>query len=216
LVAGVRYLLTKTGPLASNGIFAGVFTRTDASRDRPNLQINTNIWTVESRSASGMKAHRFPGFTMSPVHLDPVATGTVRLKSPDPLADPEIRQNFLRDRGDIDAMVAAVRIVRRIAAQPTLASFVAAEIAPGNGVQDAAEIEAWLRATAIANLHPVGSCRMGGDESAALDPRLRVRGVEGLRVADASIMPTLPAGNTNAPSIMIGEKASAMILEDAR
>lgn len=216
VAAGLRYVLNKSGPLASNGIFAGIFTRTDALHDRPNLQINTKIWTVESRTSAGMKAHRFPGFTMSPVHLDPLASGTVRLKSPDPLADPEIRQNFLRDRADIDAMVAAVRIVRRIAAQPALAPFVAGEIASGDDTQDAAGIEAWLRASAIANLHPVGSCRMGGDQGSALDPRLRVRGLVGLRVADASIMPTLPAGNTNAPSIMIGEKAADMILEDAR
>lgn len=215
LKAGIDYLLFKRGPLAANGIFAGVFTQTDTAQDRPNLQINTNMWTVESRTKSGMKPHAFPGFTMSPVHLNPVASGTVRLKSPDPLADPEIRQNFFRDRCDIDAMISAVKIVRTIAAQPALAPWIHSEIAPGADRHDDAAIEAWLRGAAIANLHPVGSCAMGGDPSDPLDPRLRVRGVDGLRVADASVMPTLPAGNTNAPSIMIGEKAAAMILEDA-
>ena len=216
LKAGLEYLLFKRGPLASNGIFAGAFTRTDGALDRPNVQINTNIWTVASRDKSGMRAHDFPGFTMSAVHLNPRAHGTVRLKSRDPLADPEIRQNFFRDRVDVDAMIAAVGIVRGIARQPALAPLIAEEISPGADVESDAEIESFLRRSAIANLHPVGSCRMGVDRTCVVDPRLRVNGIVGLRVIDASIMPTLPSGNTNAPAIMIGEKGSAMILEDAR
>ncbi len=216
LKAGIDYLLFKRGPLASNGIFAGVFTRTDAMQSRPNLQINTNIWSVESRTKNGMKVHRHPGFTMSPVHLNPRSSGSVRLKSADPLADPAIRQNFLEDRVDVDAMISAVRIVRDIASQPALADYYDGEISPGAGAQSDADIEAYIRANAIANLHPVGSCRMGTDESCVLDPELRVRGLAGLRVVDASVMPTLPAGNTNAPCIMIGEKASDMILASAR
>lgn len=216
LKAGIDYVLFKRGPLASNGIFAGIFTRTDERQDRPNLQVNTNIWTVQSRTAAGMKAHPFPGFTMSPVHLNPRATGTVRLRSADPFADPEIRQNFLTERIDVEAMIAAIKVVRGVAAQPALAPYNAGEISPGADARSDDEIEAYVRANAIANLHPVGSCRMGLGEDAVVDPRLRVRGVKGLRVADASIMPSLPAGNTNAPSIMIGEKCAAMILEDAR
>lgn len=216
LKAGIDYILFNRGPLASNGIYAGIFTRTDITQSRPNLQINTNIWTVASRDKSGMKAHPFPGFTMSPVHLNPRGSGTVRLKSSDPMADPEIRQNFLKDRVDVEAMISAVRIVRGIASQPALAPYYAGEISPGSQAQSDAEIEAYIRANAIANLHPVGSCRMGADEESVVDPELRVRGIAGLRVADASIMPTLPAGNTNAPSIMIGEKAADMILQAAR
>lgn len=215
-LAGLQYIVFKRGPLASNGIFAGAFTRTDPSLDRPNVQINTNIWTVASRTKAGMKAHPFPGFTMSPVHLNPRAHGTVRLKSADPFADPEIRQNFFQDRVDVDAMIKAIRIVRNIVRQPALAGFLESEIAPGDAIETDDEIEAYLRGAGIANLHPVGSCRMGGDGNSVLDPRLRLRGVDGLRVADASVMPTLPSGNTNAPSIMIGEKCAAMVLEDAR
>jgi len=216
LKAGIDYVLFRRGPLSTNGIFAGIFTRSDDTVDRPNLQINTNIWTVATRDKRGMRAHPFPGFTMSPVHLNPRASGTVRLASGDPFAAPEIRQNFFGDRVDIDAMISAVRIVRRIAGQPALSHLMAGEISPGVEAQSDAEIEAYLRRSGIANLHPVGSCRMGSDPSGTVtDPRLRVRGVDGLRVADTSIMPTLPAGNTNAPAIMIGEKASAMILEDA-
>lgn len=216
LKAGMDYVLFNKGPLASNGIFAGIFTRTDDRQDRPNLQVNTNIWTVQSRTASGMKAHPFPGFTMSPVHLNPRASGSVRLRSGDPLADPVIRQNFLSDPVDVAAMISAVKLVRGIAAQPALAPYNAGEISPGADAHSDEEIEAHIRASAIANLHPVGSCRMGTGADAVVDPRLRMHGIAGLRVADASIMPSLPAGNTNAPSIMIGEKCADMILEDAR
>lgn len=214
-IAGAQYLLARRGPLAANGIFAGVFTRTDDTRDRPNLQINTNIWSVASRDKKGMHVHDFPGFTMSPVHLDPVATGEVRLRSGDPFADPIIRHNFFRDEVDRMAMVNAVRIVRKIAEQPALSRYMAGEIRPGPDVQTDDEITDWLRANGIANLHPVGSCAMRPEAAGGVvDHRLRVHGIGGLYVADASIMPSLPAGNTNAPSIMIGEKCAAMILED--
>jgi choline dehydrogenase len=109
-----------------------------------------------------------------------------------------------------------MRLARRIVNQPALSNYVADELIPGKDVTTDAEFETAIRKNGISNLHPVGTCRMGGDEAAVLDPRLRVRGIERLRVADASVMPSVPAGNTNAPSIMIGEKASDMILEDAR
>jgi choline dehydrogenase len=112
-------------------------------------------------------------------------------------------------------MVAAVKMIRRVFAQPAFRPFVTEEVAPGPGVTDDAQIEGFVRAAGMSNLHAVGTCRMGGDLESVVDPRLRVRGVERLRVADASIMPTVPAGNTNAPAIMIGEKASEMILADA-
>jgi choline dehydrogenase len=213
---GLSYILFKRGVLATNGIYAGIFARSDPALDRPDIQINTNIWTVASRTKSGMKPHPFPGFTMSPVHLAPRNEGTVRLRSPNPLADPEIRQNFFKDRADIRAMVSAVRLVRTVAEQEALKPFIAGEISPGQETQSDEQIEAYLRANGIANLHPVGSCRMGPAGDNVVDPQLRVHGCERLRVVDTSIMPTLPAGNTNAPAIMIGEKASVMILQAAR
>jgi choline dehydrogenase len=164
----------------------------------------------------GAVPHPFPGFTISAVHLRPEARGTVQLKSPDPLAPPSIRFNFLKTRYDIDALTAGMRLARQITRQPALASYVAEELVPGAEIDSDAEFEAAIRRYGISNLHPVGTCRMGADEAAVCDPRLRVNGVGGLRVVDASIMPSVPAGNTNAPSIMIGEKASDMILEDAR
>jgi choline dehydrogenase len=152
----------------------------------------------------------FPGFTVSAVHLRPDARGDVRLKSADPLAPPAIRFNFLKTSHDLKSLTAGMRLARKIVNQPALSGYVAGELIPGTDVVTDDEFEAAIRRNGISNLHPVGTCRMGPDERSVVDPRLRVRGV------DASIMPSVPAGNTNAPSIMIGEKASDMILEDAR
>jgi choline dehydrogenase-like flavoprotein len=160
--------------------------------------------------------HPFPGFTVSAVHLRPDARGEVRVKSADPLAPPAIRFNFLKTQYDLQALTAGMRLARKIVNQPAFSSYVADELIPGNKVNTDAEFEAAIRRNGISNLHPVGTCRMGADETSVLDPQLRVRGIGHLRVVDASVMPSVPAGNTNAPSIMIGEKASYMILEDAR
>ncbi len=150
------------------------------------------------------------------MHLRPEGRGTVRLKSPDPLAPPEIRFNFLATPYDMQAMLAGMRWARKIAQQPALAPYIAEETLPGPQVASDAALEADIRARGVSNLHPVGTCRMGHGTDSVVDPRLRVHGIAGLRVADASIMPQIVAGNTNAPSIMIGEKAAAMVLEDAR
>ena len=158
----------------------------------------------------------FPGFTVSAVHLRPDARGDVRLKSADPLAPPAIRFNFLKTSHDLKSLTAGMRLARKIVNQPAISGYVAGELIRGTDVVTDDEFEAAIRRNGISNLHSVGTCRMGPDERSVVDPRLRVRGVERLRVVDASIMPSVPAGNTNAPSIMIGEKASDMILEDAR
>src|SRR5262249_25539502 len=155
-------------------------------------------------------------FSLSAIHLRPDARGSVHLKSADPLAAPEIRFNFLRTDHDVQATTAGMRLARKIVQQPALVPYVAEEIIPGPSVTTDAEFEANIRQNGISNLHPVGTCRMGPDGDTVVDPRLRVHGVGRLRIADASIMPTVPAGNTNAPSIMIGEKAAEMILADAR
>ena len=150
------------------------------------------------------------------MHLRPEGRGTVRVQSPDPLAQPEIRFNFLKSDYDMQALIFGIRTCRRIAAQPALAPFMVSEVAPGAEFDSDAELADVVRANGVSNHHPVGTCRMGKEPDAVVDPRLRVYGVERLRVADASIMPSIIAGNTNAPTIMIGEKAAAMILEDAR
>jgi choline dehydrogenase len=158
--------------------------------------------------------HPFPGFTLGPVHLAPDGRGTVRLASPDPLAAPEITFGFLGSDYDMRAMVSAIKLARQIAAQPAMRSYAVAEIVPGPHVASEGGLENFVRQTGVTNHHPSSSCAMGTGSNSVVDPRLRVHGIGGLRVADASIMPSVVAGNTNAPTIMIGEKAASMSLED--
>src|SRR5215469_16454251 len=215
-VAGIQYFLTHSGPLASNGICAGGFAKSDARLARPDIQLNFSTWSFQGRDRRGVQPHPWPGFSVSAVHLRPDARGHVRIKSPDPSVAPSILFNFLRTQYDLDALRAGMRLVRKITEQPAIAPLVAGEILPGPSVNTDEEYEASIRANSLSNLHPVGTCHMGFDVDAVCDPRLRVNGVQGLRVADASVMPCVPAGNTNAPTIMIAEKAAGMIKEDAR
>jgi choline dehydrogenase len=171
------------------------------------------LWSAD-RTVDGVTPHSFSGFMLSPVHLSPEGRGTVRLKSADPFAPPAIQFQFLVSEYDRQAIIHGIRRCREIAAQPALRPYVAEEVYPGPAVDSDDALLADVRERAIANYHPVGTCRMGTGADAVVDPRLRVHGVQGLRVADASIMPQIIGGNTNAPSIMIGEKAAAMILED--
>ena len=215
IAAGIRYVLGRDGPLTAIGTMAGILTRTDPRFDRPDLQINTYLWSIETRDHTGMHPHKFPGFSMSPVHLRPDGRGRVSLKSSDPLSPPKIEFKFLETAHDIEAMLFGVRLARKLAEQPALALYVAAEVVPGPAVRSEDQLIEDIRNRGVSNLHPVGTCRMGTGSDAVVDPRLRVLGLEGLRVADASIMPLVVGGNTNAPSIMIGEKCAAMVLEDA-
>jgi choline dehydrogenase-like flavoprotein len=216
LTAGVQYALTRSGHLSNAGIYAGAFVRSDPRLEQPDLQINMFGWSALERLRTGIKPHPFSAFTLSPVHLRPEGRGTVRIKSPDPLAPPAIQFNFLASDYDFQALIYGTRLSRKIAAQPALKPFVVEEVLPGPAVQTDDDIIEEIRVRGVSNLHPVGTCRMGRETDAVVDPRLRVYGIEGLRVADASIMPQVPGGNTNAPSIMIGEKCAHMILEDAR
>ena len=210
-----RYALFRSGPLAANGVTAGAFARSDPRLERPDLQFNFTPWSYASRDARGAVAHPFPGFSLSAIHLRPDSRGSVQLKSPDPLAPPAIRFNFLETQSDLQALTAGMRLARTIIQQPALAPYVAEELIPGPAVRSDAEFESNIRMNANSNLHPVGTCRMGPEGDTVVDPRLRVHGIGRLRVVDAAVMPTVPAGNTNAPTIMIGEKAADMILADA-
>jgi choline dehydrogenase len=216
IAIALRYALTRGGPMAVNGIRAGLFARTDARLERPDLQINLLEWSTLERSAKRVAPHPFPGFTLGPVHLSPDGRGTVRLGSPDPLAPPAITFGFLGSDYDMRAMVAGAKLARTLVRQPALAPYAAEELFPGPGYETDADLERFVREAGVTNHHPAGSCAMGTGTNSVVDPRLRVHGVGRLRIADASIMPAIVAGNTNAPSIMIGEKAAAMILEDAR
>lgn len=216
ILAAIRYGVMRSGPMAINGIQSGVFTRSDARLERPDIQINLLEWSTLERSKHRVIPHPFPGFTLGPVHLAPDGRGTVRLSSPDPLAAPQIRFGFLASDYDMQAMVSAIKLAREIAAQPAMQPYAVEEIVPGRRVGSDGELESFVRETGVTNHHPSSSCAMGTGSNSVVDPRLRVHGVRGLRVADASIMPFVVAGNTNAPSIMIGEKAAAMILEDIK
>ncbi|MDP2378028.1 GMC family oxidoreductase, partial [Reyranella sp.] len=211
ILAGMRYVFGRTGPLASMGLYVGAFMRSDRRLERPDLQINMFAWAVKERTRAGVIPQPFSAFSLSPVHLKPDGRGTVRLKSADPLAAPEIRFNFLKSTYDWQALIEGTRICREIARQPALKPFVMEEIMPGADVTAEADLKAFIRANGVSNLHPVGTCRMGHGTDDVVDPQLRVHGIAGLRVADASIMPTIVAGNTNAPSIMIGEKCADMV-----
>jgi choline dehydrogenase len=215
VVAAATYGLFRKGPMSGNGLYVGAFFCSDQRFERPDIQMNMFAFSTLERTRAGIISHPFPGFSLSPVHLRPEGRGTVRLKSPDPLGPPEIRFNFLKSDYDYQALIVGIRMARRIAAQPALKPYIVEETAPGPTCETDADMIADIRARGVSNLHPVGTCRMGIGPDAVVDPRLRVYGIQGLRVADASIMPQVVAGNTNAPSIMIGEKCAAMVLEDA-
>jgi choline dehydrogenase-like flavoprotein len=215
-LAGVRYGLFRSGPMAGNGVTAGLFTRSDPRLERPDIQVNLLEWSTVERTRNAVIPHSFPGFSMTPVHLRPDGRGTVRLNSPDPFASPAVLFDYLRTEYDIRAALVGLRLVRTIAAQPALRPYVVDEIFPGIDIESDDALLDYVRRTGVSNQHPTSSCAMGVGPNSVVDPRLRVHGIAGLRVADASIMPVVVGGNTNAPTIMIGEKAAAMILEDAK
>ena len=216
LVAGARYVFFRSGPMSGNGLYVGALVRTDKRLERPDMQLNISAWSTIERRRDGIISHPFPGISISPVHLRPDGRGTVRLKTNDPLAPPAIHFNFLRSDYDMQAMLAGMRIARSIVRQHAMQKLIVEETAPGIHIRTDDEMMADVRERGVSNLHPVGSCGMGHGPQAVVDPRLRVHGIPGLRVVDASVMPSIIAGNTNAPTIMIAEKASNMILEDAR
>jgi choline dehydrogenase len=157
-----------------------------------------------------------PGLSLVICPTRPRSRGTVMAESADPLARPKIRPNYLTDPDDLRVMLAGFEHARRILAAPALAQHSVSETRPGPDVSSPEAVEAFVRREGTTLYHPVGTCKMGTDPMAVVDPRLKVHGLDGLRVVDASVMPVLTTGNTNAPTIMIAEKASAMILEDAR
>jgi choline dehydrogenase len=162
-----------------------------------------------------LKLAKEPGITMITHQLRPESKGSIHITAADANKPPAIRFNFLAERTDRDCVLACMRLVRRLVEAPPLAWLGAKEFAPGPGATTDDELLDFVMRTAETTYHPVGTCKMGSDAGAVVDDRLRVRGISGLRVADASIMPTLTSGNTNAPSIMIGEKAARMVLEAA-
>lgn len=198
--------------IASPFAEAGSFFKTDPALDRPDVQTHFVISIVDDHAR---KLHLGHGFSCHVCVLRPQSRGTVTLDSADPLAAPRIDPNFLSDPRDLQTLVRGAKMTRAVLEAPALAAFRKSEMFGVSDRTTDAEWEQHIRNRADTVYHPVGSCKMGVDDMAVVDPRLRVRGLTGLRVADASIMPLLVSGNTNAPSIMIGEKCAEMIREDA-
>jgi choline dehydrogenase len=210
----LKYALFRAGPMTMAASLAVGFMRTGTHVATPDVQFHIQPWSADS---PGEGVHPFSAFTMSVCQLRPESRGEIRLRGPDPALHPVIRPNYLATETDRRTIVAGVRIAQRIAAHDPLRGKIAGAHAPGPDVpNDDASLLGWVRDTATTIYHPTGTCGMGAGEAAVVDPRLRVRGVEGLRVADASIMPRIVSGNTNAPAIMIGEKAANLIREDRR
>lgn len=210
---GLNYALARKGPLGWWAGHAGAFLRTRADLDRPDIQIHLYPFSTDRKDKPSL--HRYSAFTLTVCQLRPYSRGYVRIKSADPLAPPAISPNYLTDPRDAPVLVAGMNIVRKIAAAEPLAGVIRCEREPGPAARTDDDLLAFLRAKAMSVYHPVGTCRMGHDENAVVDDDLRVHGTVGLRVVDASIMPTLISGNTNAPSIMIGEKGADLILSAA-
>ena len=215
-VALLQYAISRNGPISSNGLTVAAFVRSNPARARPDLNLYINPGSAARRDRTGVEPHDYSGVTMSPVHMKPDARGTVVLRSANPRQPPAISFNFLGTEYDKNAVISGFHWIRRLASLPALKALGINETTPGPSVVSDDEIIRDTRARGFSNLHAVGTCRMGSGSDAVVDPRLRVRGIDGLRVVDASIMPEIIHGNTNAPTIMIAEKASDMILEDQR
>ena len=214
LASPFRYLFNRKGMLSSNAAEAGGFFRSLPGLDRPDVQMTFLV----GLKGSARVIPRDHGFMVLVQLLRPVGRGHLELASADPAAKPVMHPNFLEDPADMATLVRGVREARRIFAGAALAPFSGGEIAPGPQLQTDAQLEAALRAQVNTAYHPVGTCKMGPatDPLAVVDARLRVYGIDGLRVADASVMPNIVGGNTSAPSTMIGERAAAFMQEDRR
>ncbi|MBV0891971.1 GMC family oxidoreductase N-terminal domain-containing protein [Paracoccus sp. Z118] len=210
---GAEYLLRRTGPMSMAPSQLGAFAKSSPDVATPDLE-----WHVQplSLEAFGQPLHGFPAITASVCHLRPESRGHVRITSPDAMAAPRIAPNYLSTPGDRATAARAIRLTREIMAQEPLSRYRPEEFKPGPGPDDDAALAEAAGRIGSTIFHPVGTARMGADPGSVVDPALRVRGVEGLRVVDASIMPTITSGNTNAPTIMIAEKAASLMAAEMR
>jgi choline dehydrogenase len=213
VLAGAQYAAFRKGPLTIAAGTSGAFFKTNPRLATPDIQIHFLPFSTDKM---GEKLHPFSGFSASVCQLRPESRGSLRIRSADPAAPPEIRINYLASEVDRAANVEGLKILRKILQAPALRSYVAEEVEPGKQVSTDEELLNFCRQRGSTVYHPTSTCRMGNDPLAVVDQRLRLRGMEGLRVVDASVMPDLVSGNTNAAVIMIAEKASDMVLEDAR
>jgi choline dehydrogenase-like flavoprotein len=211
------YALRRRGPLTMAPSQLGIFTRSDKGRERANIQYHVQPLSLDR---FGEPLHTFPAFTASVANVQPTSRGHIRLKSADPAEPPAIQPNYLSTDEDRRVAADSIRVTRRIVAQPALHAYRPDEILPGGKARDDDDAALVKAAGDIGTtiFHPVGTAKMGlpSDPLAVVDERLRVFGLERLRVIDASVMPTITSGNTNSPTMMIAEKGAAMIRDDGR
>lgn len=210
---GLKYILFRSGPMTMAASLATGFLKTRPELATPDIQFHIQPWSADS---PGEGVHPFSAFTASVCQLRPESRGEIRLKDSDPFTYPTIHPNYLATETDRQTMIDGVKIARNIARQAPLKEKIAHEFRPTPDVESDEDILNWVRDYSTTIYHPTGTCKMGVEDNAVVDPQLRVKGVEGLRVADCSIMPEIVSGNTNAPAIMIGEKASDLMKEAAR
>lgn len=210
---GINWTFFRSGPATATVTEGGAFVRSAPDVEQPDIQLHMLpvlvVWKDGARSAEKVSGH---GITILACAIRPKSRGEVKLASKDPSVPLIVDPNYLAEEEDWATSVAGLQVIRRVMQAPALASRLRREILPGDGVQTDAELREYIREWGKTDYHPVGTCKMGVDELAVVDPELRVRGVEGLRVIDASIMPTIISGNTQAPSMMIGEKGAALVL----
>ena len=209
----LQFALARRGPMTMAPSQLGAFVKSDPSRETANLQYHVQPLTLPK---FGEPLDPYPAFTASVANIRPTSRGSVRITSQQPAAHPEIRPNYLTTSEDRHVAALSIRVTRNIVSMPALAKYRPEEFRPGLAFQSEEELAKAAGDISTTIFHPVGTCKMGSDAAAVVDHRLKVRGLLGLRVADASIMPTITSGNTNSPTLMIAEKAAAMILEDAR
>jgi choline dehydrogenase len=211
LMQGLRYIATRGGPAATGGSQACAFVSSQPDNQRPDTQINFRPFSTVAGQGAKLEVEKEPGICATATLLRPQSRGHVELNSPDFTARPTIVAGFLSDPTDMQRMIAGQRWVSRIFRADPLGHEITQETIPGDPSWSDDEVMDHVRATAVPIAHPVGTCRMGPGAAAVVDSELRVHGIDGLRVIDASIMPNIVSGNTNAPSIMIGEKGADLV-----
>jgi len=210
---GLRYLLSRRGIMATPTVSAQALTRTRPDEARPSVKIQIgHISGADRYAGKDFGLDRFPGFNVGFFQLRPESRGHLHIRSTDPFDAPQIEPRYLTEEVDKQVMLDALRLSREIAQQPGMAPFVARETRPGIDVRDDDGLLDYIKKSGQTSWHPIGTCKMGVDAMAVVDPTLKVRGITGLRVADSSVMPTMCSPNTNAASIMIGEKAADLVL----